>query len=106
MIDIDTLINETGADSGLIFNTDGILIKSVNLQYDHNVAAMMGIIIKMCQEFTDDLENGLTRQVMIKNNNGIVVANIDSYDNCVALLSKDNTRIGLLLLKMDAAFRN
>jgi len=106
MIDINTLVEETGAESGLVFNIDGILLKSVNLEYDGNVAAMIGMILKMSLEMSEDLNNGDLKQIMIKNNDGIVVANKDHDDNCVALLSKDISKMGLLLRKMDTVFNN
>ncbi|CAA9197864.1 hypothetical protein FLA105534_01825 [Flavobacterium bizetiae] len=106
MIDLNTLVQETGAESGLTFNIDGILLESVNLEYDGNVAAMIGMILKMCLEMSEDVNNGDLKQVMIKNKEGIVVANKDEYDNCVALLSKDISKMGLLLRKMDTVFNN
>ncbi len=39
MIDLQTLVEETGAESGLSFNIDGVLNESVNLEYDGNVAS-------------------------------------------------------------------
>ncbi|MFH6993260.1 hypothetical protein [Flavobacterium sp. FlaQc-48] len=106
MIDLNALVEETGVDSGLSFNIDGILLESVNLEYDGNVAAMIGMILKMCLEMSEDVNNGDLRQVMIKNNDGIVVANKDQNDNCVALISKDISKMGLLLRKMDTIFNN
>lgn len=106
MIDLNTLVEETGAESGLVFNIDGILVESVNLEYDGNVAAMIGMILKMCLEMSEDVNNGDLKQVMIKNNDGIVVANKNSDDNCVALLSKDISKMGLLLRRMDTVFNN
>ena len=106
MIDLNTLIQETGADSGLVFSIDGILVESVNLEYDGNVAAMIGMILKMSLEMSEDLNNGNLKQLMIKNDDGIVVASKDENDNCVALLSKDLSKVGLLLRKMDTIFSN
>ncbi|WP_343695870.1 roadblock/LC7 domain-containing protein [Flavobacterium sp.] len=106
MIDLNTLVEETGAESGIAFNIDGILLESVNLEYDGNVAAMIGMILKMCSEMTEDVNNGDLKQVMIKNNDGIVVANKSQDDNCIALLSKDTSKMGLLLRKMDTIFSN
>lgn len=106
MIDLNTLVIETGVESGLIFNIDGILVESVNLEYDGNVAAMIGMILKMCLEMSEDIDNGDLKQVMIKNKDGIVVANKDQYDNCIALFSKDISKMGLLLRKMDSVFNN
>ena len=67
MIDLQTLVEETGAESGLSFNIDGILNESVNLEYDGNVAAMIGMILKMCLEMSEDVNTGELKQVMIKN---------------------------------------
>ncbi len=106
MIDLKTLVDETGAESGLTFTIDGILLDSVNLEYDGNVAAMIGMILKMCLEMSEDVDNGDLKQVMIKNKNGIVVANKDESDNCIALLSQDISKMGLLLRKMDTVFNN
>ncbi|WP_244283527.1 roadblock/LC7 domain-containing protein [Flavobacterium hercynium] len=99
-------MEETGAESGLVFNIDGILVESVNLEYDGNVAAMIGMILKMCLEMSEDVNTGELKQVMIKNLDGIVVANKDQGDNCVALLTKDISKMGLLLRKMDTIFSN
>jgi len=106
MVDLNTLVEETGAESGLSFNIDGVLLESVNLEYDGNVAAMIGMILKMCLEMSEDVNNGELKQVMIKNREGIVVANKDEQDNCIALLSKDISKMGLLLRKMDTVFNN
>jgi predicted regulator of Ras-like GTPase activity (Roadblock/LC7/MglB family) len=76
------------------------------LEYDGNVAAMIGMILKMCLEMSEDVNNGDLKQVMIKNREGIVVANKDEEDNCIALLSKDISKMGLLLRKMDTVFNN
>ncbi|TPG38724.1 hypothetical protein [Flavobacterium pectinovorum] len=106
MIDLNALVEETGAESGLSFNIDGVLLESVNLEYDGNVAAMIGMILKMCLEMSEDVNNGDLKQVMIKNQDGIVVANKNEEDNCIALLSKDISKMGLLLRKMDTIFNN
>lgn len=106
MVDLNTLVEETGSESGITFNIDGVLLESVNLEYDGNVAAMIGMILKMCLEMSEDVNNGDLKQVMIKNNDGIVVANKSEDDNCVALLSKDISKMGLLLRKMDTVFSN
>ncbi len=106
MIDLNTLVEETGAESGLTFNIDGILLESVNLEYDGNVAAMIGMILKMCLEMSEDVNNGDLKQVMIKNKDGIVVANKDEQDNCVALLSKDIRQMGLLLRKICLLYKS
>ncbi|MBL0736528.1 hypothetical protein JI750_06495 [Flavobacterium sp. GN10] len=106
MVDLQTLVQETGAESGLSFNIDGILNESVNLEYDGNVAAMIGMILKMCLEMSEDVNNGDLKQVMIKNNDGIVVASKNQDDNCIALLSKDLSKMGLLLRRMDSVFNN
>ncbi|MCV9932068.1 roadblock/LC7 domain-containing protein [Flavobacterium sp. LS1R47] len=105
-IDLNTLVTETGAESGLIFSIDGILIESVNLEYDGNVAAMIGMILKMCLEMSEDINIGGLKQIMIKNDGGIVVANKDQDDNCVALLSKDVSKMGLLLRRMETIHNN
>ncbi|AYN06061.1 MULTISPECIES: roadblock/LC7 domain-containing protein [unclassified Flavobacterium] len=105
-IDLNTLVTETGAESGLIFSIDGILIESVNLEYDGNVAAMIGMILKMCLEMSEDINIGGLKQVMIKNDGGIVVANKDQDDNCIALLSKDTSKMGLLLRRMETIHNN
>lgn len=105
-IDLNDLVIETGVDSGLIFSIDGILIESVNLDYDGNVAAMIGMILKMCLELSEDIEVGGLKQVMIKNEEGIVVAIKNQDDNCVALLSKDTSKMGLLLRRMETIYNN
>ncbi len=68
--------------------------------------AMIGMILKMCLEMSEDVNNGDLKQVMIKNNDGIVVASKNQDDNCIALLSKDLSKMGLLLRKMDSIFNN
>ena len=67
---------------------------------------MIGMILKMCLEMSEDVNNGNLKQVMIKNNDGIVVASKNQDDNCIALLSKDLSKMGLLLRRMDSVFNN
>ncbi len=49
---------------------------------------------------SEDLNNGDLKQIMIKNNDGIVVASKDQDDNCIAPVSYTHlraheTRIGI-----------
>lgn len=101
-LDLDTLIDETGVDSALVFNGDGNLIKSHYLDFDGNIAAMGGYLLTMCKELIEDLKFGNSHEVIIHADKGLFFVRRLEKDEYLALITKNPSKLGLIHLKMQA----
>ena len=96
-INLDELLETTGADAVLITDNEGNLVESKNIEHDKNIAAMTEMAFTMCKDLSTDLGNGTLEQIFAKANNGFFIANRLKSKHILILLSKDNSKLGLYL---------
>lgn|SRR6218665_2211374 len=101
-LDLDTLIEETGVDSALVFNEDGILIKSHYLDFDGNIAAMAGVLLTMCKELVDDLKFGTSHELILHADKGLFFVRKLEKGEYLALITKNASKLGLIHLKLQS----
>ena len=96
-IDLKQVLETTGADAVLIADKDGNLIEAINVEHDKNIAAMTEMAFSMCRDLSSDLQNGDLDQLFAKSSNGFFIANKLNSEHILMLLSRDNSKLGLLL---------
>lgn len=101
-LNLDVLIEETGVDSALVFNEDGVLIKSHYLDFDGNIAAMAGVLMTMCKELIDDLKFGNSNELILNADKGLFFVRKLEKDEYLALISKNASKLGLIHLKLQS----
>lgn len=104
-LDLSSLLNQTGADGALIANLKGELIESQNIEHSNNIAAMLGVISTMVNDFSSDVGMGEFKQILFKSEKGAFVADIIK-GFIVAVYSKDMSKAGLIMMSMDKLLKN
>lgn len=100
-IDLKKFLELTGADGILVFNTQGILLESENIDNGKNFAAMFGVLHTMASELSEDISIGNLNQFMFKGDNGIFLVNKIDDDFIIGVFSKDIAKSGLISIAMD-----
>ncbi|UOB17570.1 roadblock/LC7 domain-containing protein [Abyssalbus ytuae] len=96
-VDLNNIMDITGAEAALIADHEGNLIESVNVEYDKNIAAMIQMAFTMNRDLSKDIGNGDLEQVFARSSDGFFVANKLQSNHIIMLLSKDNSKLGMLL---------
>lgn len=102
--DLEKLRLDTGVDSVLVFTTEGELIQAHKVAFDVNIAAMTGIIFKMCNDLSEDLFSENTQKLMVKCNSGMFVASRISATTILGFITKETTKLGILLKHLDTIY--
>ncbi|MEE3998968.1 roadblock/LC7 domain-containing protein [Tenacibaculum sp. FZY0031] len=100
-VNLQTLIEESEADKGIVFDSNGQVVDSYNISKENNVAAMASVIVTMAHEFFQDaLESESLNQLVLTSNEGLVV--INKYDNnhIVCLLADDVSKVAMIKLTL------
>lgn len=101
-IELSKLLEITNADGAIIANTQGELLESENIDESNNIAGMLGVLVTMCEGFTDDLQVGKFRQIILKADEGVFIADkLYEQDAIVGLYSKDSSKGGMIKLSLD-----
>lgn len=96
-VNLQMLVEDSNSESGLIFNSEGVLIDSHNLEKPTNLAAMAGVITSMSNEFfQDSLNVQFYNQLTLNSNDGLIIINRVDENLYVALFTKDTTKVGLI----------
>ena len=100
-VNLKTLIEESKADSGLVFNAEGHVLDSHNISNENNIAAMAAVIITMSSEFFQDALNSKTlNQLVLASDEGISVINKYDDDHIVCLLAEDISKLAIIKLTL------
>ncbi|MFT7898928.1 hypothetical protein VBY74_02975 [Tenacibaculum ascidiaceicola] len=100
-VNLQTLIQESEADKGIVFDSEGQVVDSYNISKENNIAAMANVIVTMAHEFFQDaLESESLNQLVLTSNEGLVV--INKYDNnhIVCLLADDVSKVAMIKLTL------
>ncbi|NVK08584.1 MAG: hypothetical protein HWD89_05990 [Tenacibaculum sp.] len=100
-VSLRALIEESEADKGLIFNSEGEVIDSHNITKENNIAAMANVIVTMTHEFFQDaLESESLDQLVLTSNEGVVVINKFDNNHIVCLLADDVSKAAMIKLTL------
>lgn len=101
-IELSKLLGVTNADGAIVVNTKGEVLESLNIDSQANIAAMLGVIASMCKGFTDDLLIGKFRQIILKADDGVFIADkLYEEDVIIGLYCKDPSKGGLMKIALD-----
>ncbi|CAM1361974.1 conserved hypothetical protein [Tenacibaculum sediminilitoris] len=99
--DLQGLIQETKAEKGLIFNSEGYVIDSYGMTRDNNAAAMANVIVTMSNEFFQDtLATESLKQVVLTSDEGLAIINKLDDDHIVCLLTNDISKAAMIKLSL------
>lgn len=101
IIDLKALKETCDAEGALVINSNGEILESINIHYEDNIAAMTGVITKMAEDLSDDLEIKPMKQLMIRSKNGIFIINKFNDNFIIGLFSKDITKAGVIMLSLN-----
>ncbi len=101
-LNLEKVIEFTGAQAAMILDSEGNLIDSTNISFEENIAAMTEMAFTMCKDLSEDLNNGCLEQLMAKTSEGFLIANKMKSEHIIAALCKDHSKLGLFLKKMNS----
>ena len=100
-IDLKRFLELTGADGILVFNSEGTLLDSENIENGKNYAAMFGVLNTMASGLSEDISIGQLNQFIFKGDNGLFVVNKLDNNFIIGVFSKNIAKAGLITIAMD-----
>ena len=100
---LDKLVDNTGSDSAIIVNSEGLAIASVNAGNEDRIAVMIASLHSMGEKFSSDLSKGGIEQFYIKTSDGYILLKDVNENAVIGLIAKDNSKLGLLMMYLDSA---
>lgn len=100
---LDKLVDNTGSDSAIIVNSEGLAIASVNAGNEDRIAVMIASLHSMGEKFSSDLSKGGIEQFYIKTSDGYILLKDVNENAIIGLIAKDNSKLGLLMMYLDSA---
>lgn len=94
---LQNLINKTSIDSALLFEKNGSVIDSLNLDKAETIAALSNIVVEMCQGLVEELNEKKLNQVILKGDSILIIGTVTSQNQYLIAISYDVTKLGLLL---------
>lgn len=100
---LSNLVENTNSDAAVLVNSEGLTISSVNAQNEDRMAVMIASLDSMGEKFASDLNKGEVNQFYIKTNNGYILLKDVNKDTIIGLVAKENAKLGLLMMYLDAS---
>ena len=95
------VVKEIEADAYLVIDLEGNVIESLNVDFADNIGLMTEVAFSMCKDLSEDLKNGELEQLITKTSKGIMIT-AKVKNNIISILSKDFSKLGILLKKMSS----
>jgi uncharacterized protein len=92
---------KAGLETVLVFNKNGDVIDSLNIEYSVNIAAMSNVIFTMCKEMLEDMKFSNLKQIILKTDSGLLFGNKINDDLYLITTTNDISKLGLLLKVID-----
>ncbi|PKB18432.1 roadblock/LC7 domain-containing protein [Flavobacterium sp. 5] len=94
-------LEKTGLEAALVFDKNGDVVDSLNIENSINIAAMSNVIFTMCKEMLEDMKFNDLKQIVLKTDSGLLVGNKLSDDLFLITTTNDISKLGLLLKVID-----
>lgn len=94
-------LDKSGLQTSVVFNSNGDVIYSFNIEYAINIAAMSNVIFTMCKEMLEDMQFNNLKQIILKTDSGLLVGNKLNNDLFLITTTNDISKLGLLLKVID-----
>lgn len=98
---LEKLIEETAIESALIFDKNGNLIESCNIDKPQTISAMSNTILEMCGGLIDELNETKLNQIILKGESLLLIGSKLKQDQYLISTCSDITKLGLLLKVVD-----
>ncbi|NHN26029.1 hypothetical protein FIA58_010115 [Flavobacterium jejuense] len=98
---LQKLIEETAIESALIFDKNGNLIDSINIDKPQTISAMSSTILEMCEGLVDELNETKLNQIILKGESLLLIGSKLKQDQYLISISNDIAKLGLLLKVID-----
>ena len=100
-INLQMLVEESEASKGIVFDSEGHVIDSYNITNEHNVAAMLAVVVTMSHEFFEDvLESNNLNQLVLNSNDELVVVNKYNDEHIICLIADDVSKVAMIKLTL------
>jgi len=100
---LNRLIENTNSESALLVNSEGLTIASINADNEDRIAVMIASLHSMGEKFSSDLSKGSIEQFYIKTDDGYILLKDINENTIIGLVAKENSKLGLLMMYLDAA---
>jgi len=100
MIDLLSIQEFTKAEIIILADENGNVVDSLNTDYETNIALMIETAYSMCKDLSKDLNNGDLDQLLAKSSDGYFIVNKLEDNSLIMIVSKDPSKLGLLLKYM------
>ncbi len=102
---LSNLVENTNSESAVLVNSEGLTIASVNAENEDRVAVMIASLHSMGEKFSNDLGKGGIDQFYIKTDSGYLLLKDVNKNTILGLVAKDQTKLGLLMMYLDASVK-
>lgn len=104
---LELLIEKVDVNGGMIFNSEGVLLESYNLDYPGNMSAMSAMIANVSKELLENLKSGMITELILKADQGLFFVKYIGQDEWLTLFTEDLSKMGLIHLStQNLDFRN
>ncbi len=102
---LKNLVENTNSRTALLVNSDGLAISSINCNNEDKMAVMIASLYSMGEKFVKDLDKNAINQFYIKTDEGYVLLKNVNDSVILGLISKEDEKLGLLMMYMDTAVK-
>lgn len=101
MIDLEGIQKFTEAELIILLDENGSVIDSVKAEYAINIALIVETVFSICEDLSEDLNNGDLVQLFGKSVDGYFIVNKLKDKSLIIIVTKDSSKLGLLLKYMN-----
>lgn len=94
---LQKLIKETGIESALLFNKNGNLVDSLNIDKPNRIAALSNTILEMCRGLAEELGEKKLNQIVIKGETLLLIGSKTKKNQYLISITSDTSKLGLIL---------
>ncbi len=98
---LQQLIEQTAIESALIFDENGDLVDSYEINSPERISAMSNVIYEMCIGLMEELKGGKLNQVIVKGDTLFFIASKMKNGQYLVSISSDITKLGFILKVID-----
>ena len=99
-IDLSEFLKSTQIDGVIVLDKEGTVIEESGMPKKNSVGAMLAVINQMIVEFTEEIDMGFTKKIIIKCDERVfVVVRIEGF--IIGVYSKDISKSGIITASID-----
>ncbi len=102
---LGNLVDNTNSEAAVLVNSEGLTIASVHAENEDRVAVMIASLHSMGEKFSNDLDKGGINQFYIKTDTGYILLKDVNKNTILGLIAKEDTKLGLLMMYLDASVK-